>query len=231
MIKKLLVTSIVLSLTSTAAFAASINLRHEFMPDRDGDKHRDRISVGHRFDNGVGFSVEAKWKHDDDQFISGLKSAGHEVGVSYNYKINDMFTLQPSYAADVSSSSATHKFNISAIAKITDKWGANFRYRFGEKRPVDEDSSNYHQLNLVTDYRLNWGKVGVDLEYKQLDSDTTGWKDKNSDHLVNFFAEYNQFESGWIPFVEVGILTFDKDADKYKDDYAMRYRFGVKYNF
>ncbi|WP_065677919.1 oligogalacturonate-specific porin KdgM family protein [Vibrio celticus] len=44
-------------MTSTAASAASINLRHEYMPDRDGDKHRDRITVGHRFDNGIGFSV------------------------------------------------------------------------------------------------------------------------------------------------------------------------------
>lgn len=228
---KLLTLSILFAVTSTAASAASINLRHEYMPDRDGDKHRDRITVSHRFDNGIGFSVEAKWRHDDDQFMSGMKSGGHEVGVSYNYQLTENWTLQPSYAADASSSSTTHKYNLRAITKLTDNWGANVRYRYGDQRRVNGDNSSYHQWNVVTDYRLSWGKVGVDLEYKDLESGAGGWKDKDRDHLVNFFAEYSQLSSGWVPFVEVGALTFDKDKDGYKDDYAMRYRFGVKYSF
>ncbi|MGR5118928.1 oligogalacturonate-specific porin KdgM family protein [Vibrio astriarenae] len=224
--------AMLLAILSTSVSAASINLRHEYMPDRDGDKHRDRITVSHRFDNGIGFSVEAKWRHNDDNFISEIKSGGHEVGVSYNYKLNDTFTLQPSYAADASSTSTTHKYNIRGIAKITDNWGANLRYRYGDTRRTDGGTDrSYHQINLVTDYRLGWGKVGVDFEYKDLESGAGGWKDKDRDHLVNFFAEYSEFSSGWVPFIELGVLTFDKDGDKYKDDYAMRYRFGVKYSF
>ncbi|WGW01396.1 oligogalacturonate-specific porin KdgM family protein [Vibrio sp. YMD68] len=228
---KLLISSLLLALTSASASAASINLRHEYMPDRDGDQHRDRITVSHRFANGIGFSVEAKWKHDDDNFLGGLKSGGHEVGVSYNYKINDTFTLQPSYAADVSSTSATHKYNIRAIAKITDNWGANVRYRYGDQRRVNSDNSSYHQINVVTDYRLSWGKVGVDLEYKDLESGQGGWKDKDQDHLVNFFGEYSLLESGWVPFAEIGFVTNDKNDNGVKDDHSIRYRVGVKYSF
>jgi hypothetical protein len=222
---------IIASVLSASAMAASINLRHEYMPDRDGDKHRDRITVAHRFDNGIGFSVEAKWKHVNDEIIKNMVSGGHEVGVSYNYKVNDRFTLQPAYAADVSSSSTTHKFNLRGITKITDGWGASLRYRYGLKSEPNKDNVGYHQFNLVTDYKLSWGKVGVDLEYKDLQSDQKGWRDNSHDHLVNFFGEYTQFESGWIPFVEVGFLTFDQNDNGTKDDYAMRYRVGVKYNF
>ncbi|MGF1885276.1 oligogalacturonate-specific porin KdgM family protein [Photobacterium profundum] len=50
---KLLTSSLLLALMSTAASATSINLRHEYMPDREGDQHRDRITVSHRFDNGM----------------------------------------------------------------------------------------------------------------------------------------------------------------------------------
>lgn len=228
---KLLTSTLLLALTSTTALSASINLRHEYMPDREGDKHRDRITVAHRFKNNIGFSVEAKWKHHDDELIKGFKSAGHEVGVSYNYKIGKIFTLQPAYAADVTHNSTTHKYNLRAIAKISDSWSANFRYRYGDQRRVEADNNHYHQLNLVADYSFNWGKVGVDLEYKDLQDGVSGWKDKSSDHLVNFFGEYNKFSSGWIPFAEVGFITFDKDNNQYKDDYAMRYRLGVKYNF
>ncbi len=224
--------AILLAMTSGLASAASINLRHEYMPDREGDQHRDRITVAHRFDNGIGFSVEAKWRHEDDKFLQNMKSGGHEVGASYNYKLSDNVTLQPSYAADVSSTKTVHKFSLRGSTKLTDNWGASLRYRYGWDRPADgSDDKGYHQWNLVTDYSLAWGKVGVDFEYKDLESGQNGWKGRSEDHLVNFFAEYNQLESGWIPFVEVGALTFDKDNDKYKDDYSVRYRFGVKYNF
>ncbi|STQ09503.1 Oligogalacturonate-specific porin [Enterobacter cloacae] len=45
--------------TSFAAQAVTVDLRHEYI---DSGANADRVSVSHRFANGVGFSVEAKWK-------------------------------------------------------------------------------------------------------------------------------------------------------------------------
>ncbi|MBM7037193.1 oligogalacturonate-specific porin KdgM family protein [Vibrio ulleungensis] len=218
-------------IAATAVSATSINLRHEYNTTGGDYKNRDRITVAHRFDNGIGFSVEAKWKHKDGGFLTDMVSNGHEVGMSYNYKIGESFTLQPAYAADSSAdgTAVTHKYNLRGIQQITDNWDASLRYRYGDKRAPEGDNSNYHQLNFVTSYKLGWGKVGMDLEYKDLEEG--GYKDKASDHLVNFFGEYNGFESGWIPFAEVGVVTWDKNNDGTKETHGMRYRVGVKYNF
>jgi len=52
---------------SFAASAVTVDLRHEFIDGGKSDKsNADRVSVSHRFDNGFGFSVEAKWKSGGD---------------------------------------------------------------------------------------------------------------------------------------------------------------------
>ncbi len=219
-------------LATTAVSATSINLRHEYNTTSDA-KHRDRITVAHRFDNGIGFSVEAKWKHED-KFLADMVSNGHEVGISYNYALTDTFTLQPAYAADASAdgNTLTHKYNIRGIQKVTDNWTSSLRYRYGDRRAPEGENSSYHQINFVNDYAFDWGKMGVDLEYKDL-GDDGGYKNEGSDHLVNFFGEYSGFESGWIPFAEVGVVTYNKNgnSDDGNETHGMRYRVGVKYNF
>ena len=234
--KKLTKTSLAVAtlLATTAVSATTINLRHEYIDRDDADySHADRISVSHRFSNGIGFSAEAKWRYQDNDKQKGLINNGHEVGVSYNHKLNDTFTLQPSYAADASNNAnqVTHKFNIRGIAKITDEWTTSLRYRYGYQAKANRADSNghYHQYNLVSSYNLGWSSFGVDLEYKDLQSG--GWKNKGSDHLVNFFGEYKGLESGWVPFAELGVITTKDDGSAYKEDYTLRYRVGVKYSF
>ena len=52
---------------SFAASAVTVDLRHEFIDGGKSDKsNADRVSVSHRFANGFGFSVEAKWKSGGD---------------------------------------------------------------------------------------------------------------------------------------------------------------------
>ncbi len=222
-----------LSLFSTAVSAMSINLRHEYVPD--DDQHRDRITLAHRFDNQIGVSVEAKWGHGPKKVFGDTHSAGHEMVLSYRYKISDTFTLEPAYGLDVNSSSATHKFNLKGIQKLTDNWGMSLRYRYGMKEySKSEDRSKdhyYHQFNLVTDYKFSWGKLGVDFEYKDLEHSTGGWKDKGNDHLINFTGEYTKLSSGWVPFAEIGFVTNKSDDSVYKDTHSTRYRIGVKYSF
>lgn len=223
--------AVLFALGTSSAFAAQLNLRHEYAPDRDGDEHRDRIAISHRFENQIGFSVEAKWgSKEGGSFLENddVVSKGHEVGVSYNYKVNDKFSLQPAFQIDSNSSSSTYKFNLRGGYQVTKEWDVAARYRYGYK---NTDNSHYNQVNLYSNYKFDWGKLGVDLEYKDLQGDTGGWKDKGTDHLFSFVGEYTKLQSGWVPFGEIAFITYDKDKDGYKDDYIPRYRVGLKYNF
>ncbi|MFV0574474.1 MAG: oligogalacturonate-specific porin KdgM family protein [Vibrio sp.] len=255
--KKVLTLSVLaLAVISTTASAMSINLRHEYM-DSDGDqgsRNRDRMTLAHTFANGIGISGEIKWQQepnsdgDEDFGFGHLKSAGHETVVSYNYKVTDKFTLQPAYGLDDNDSATTHKLNLKGTYKFTDKWNVALRYRYGYKNNADYGAANshYHQINLTSGYVVGQFGLGIDFEWKIDQEASSGYKgDESYLNLVNFTADYRGFESGWIPFIELGYVS--QNTEKYLDaagkshedgrtkegldTYNMRYRFGVKYNF
>lgn len=75
--KSLLLASLISA--SFAASAVTVDLRHEYI---DSGSNADRVAVSHRFDNGFGFSVEAKWKSGGDkadQPFADVVGNGHEV--------------------------------------------------------------------------------------------------------------------------------------------------------
>lgn len=231
--------AILLGLTATAANATDLNLRHEFQ-DGKGDaqsQHKDRLLISHRFGNGLGLSAEVKWANPKGEGfdLGELHDSGHEVGLSYNYKVTETFTLQPSYAADSNNSGVTHKFNLKGTQKLTDKWDIALRYRYGDANKTEDsgkDDSHYSQFNLTSGYKASDFKLGIDIEYKLEQSVSSGYKgDENYLNLVNFAAEYMGFESGWRPFAEFGMVAVNAGDAEGKDDYAPRYRVGLKYSF
>ncbi|MFD2017193.1 oligogalacturonate-specific porin KdgM family protein [Vibrio olivae] len=130
---KLLTSAILLALTSTAAHAVSINMRHEWKPEFEGQDqaHKDRIAVSHRFKNGVGFEVEAKYKSGDgffdfDQFVD----AGNQANISYRMKLDDKFSLTPQYKWETGDNKHAHQFNLTLGYKINDDWSTSFRHRY-----------------------------------------------------------------------------------------------------
>lgn len=84
---------------SFAASAVTVDLRHEFIDGGKTDKtNADRVSVSHRFANGFGFSVEAKWKSGGDntsQPYSDFVGNGHEESISWQWKANKNFSVTP----------------------------------------------------------------------------------------------------------------------------------------
>lgn len=58
-----LLTLVLASVANFSAMAMSLDLRHEWQDTAKGD-HKNRMLVSHRFDNGLGFSLEAKWRQD-----------------------------------------------------------------------------------------------------------------------------------------------------------------------
>ncbi len=84
---------------SFAATAVTIDLRHEFIDGGKSDKsNADRVSVSHRFANGLGFTVEAKWRSGGDngsQPYSDVVGNGHEDTISWRWKATSNFSSPP----------------------------------------------------------------------------------------------------------------------------------------
>lgn len=220
-------------LFSGMASATSLNYRHEY--NKDSHNSKDRFRIDHRFKNGVGIYVEAKWKHFKSSTIDDNASNGHEAGVSYNWKYTDKFTIQPAFILDSGSDAVTYKSQVKGSYKFTERFTSAFRYRYGLKVYEDSDDGGdepYHQFNWTGSYKFSWGKLGYDFEFKKYpDHVESHWKKGDTDHLINITGEYDNFESGWIPFGEIGMVTGDSGGKGYHDEHQLRLRAGVKYNF
>jgi hypothetical protein len=236
---KIITSAILIGLTATAAQATSLNLRHEFQDGKGKaeSQHKDRLLLDHRFENGIGLSAEVKWANPKGEGfdLGELHDAGHEVVVSYNYKVTDTFTLQPAYGADSNTNGITHKFNLKGTQKLSDDLDVALRYRYGDANKTEDSGkadSHYHQLNLTSGYKAGDFKFGLDVEYKFEQSSSSGYKgDENYLNLVSVSTEYSGLESGWRPFAEFAMVSVDAGSAEGKDDYAPRYRVGLKYSF
>jgi hypothetical protein len=94
MLKKTLALAI-LSGMSFAASAVTVDLRHEYI---DSGSNADRVAVSHRFDNGLGFGVEAKWKtggdtDKQDRPFNEIVGNGHEESINWRWKATDNIAL------------------------------------------------------------------------------------------------------------------------------------------
>lgn len=80
---------------SFAAQAVTVDLRHEYI---DSGSNADRVSVSHRFENGLGFTVEAKWKSGGDkadQPFADVVGNGHEDSINWRWKATSNIAVTP----------------------------------------------------------------------------------------------------------------------------------------
>ena len=95
------VVSLVSLFTSIVALADTgyINVRHQYA--EQSRMHADRAKFGMRLDNGVGLEGELKYKtagDREDVAFDNTVGSGHEFTVNYQHKLNDRWTLTPSFA-------------------------------------------------------------------------------------------------------------------------------------
>ncbi len=245
---KVLTAAILLAVTSTAAHAVSINMRHEWSPswENKDDVHKDRIAVSHRFANGIGFAVETKWESgnkafDFDQFVD----SGNSADISYSWKFADDFTLTPQYKWETSGkftgkndvdgdAKHAHQFNLTLGYKINSDWSASFRHRYHYEINTlrNKDNSHYNRWSLGLGYKgiENWNLSGsADYTFRQEGVDQ--WKGDNYGFSeFNAKAEY-KWGGGWYPFAEFGVTPQKKEGSDYRDAWQPRYRVGMKYSF
>ena len=112
--KSLLLASLISA--SFAASAVTIDLRHEYIDSGSSDKsNADRVSVSHRFANGLGFTVEAKWRSGGDngsQPYSDVVGNGHEDTISWRWKATDNIALTPAFTIESTDSRTIYKPNL-----------------------------------------------------------------------------------------------------------------------
>lgn len=238
---KILTSAILLAMTSVAAHATTINIRHETTPRYDGQsaKQADRVAVSHRFKNGVGFEVEAKWKSDNEDALGEQKGNGQQANVSYLYKLNDAWSLKPQYKWESGSDKVGHQFNLTLGYKVNPDWSVSFRHRYHYENKVNANNSHYNRWTFEASYGglENW-KLGGSVDYTfNPDSSGPRWKDhQNWFSEVNFKGEYTGFEGGWHPFTEIGFVPYKSgdyvyDGSEQNDKWRPRVRIGVKYSY
>lgn len=241
--KKIILSSaLLLALTSTVATAATINIRHEWQPehgDKAGANHKDRVAVSHRFANGIGFEVEAKWASKakigelNQKPFDEFAGNGQQANVSYQYKLTDSLSLTPQYKWESNDSKMGNQFNLTLGYKINSDWSVSFRHRYHyETKPNIDASSHYNRWTFGAGYKgIDKWALGATLDYTwKQDGQIVYKEDSDGISEVNFTFEYQGLESKWRPFGEFGMTPSKKD-DNDVDSYRPRFRVGMKYNF
>ncbi|WP_427060853.1 oligogalacturonate-specific porin KdgM family protein [Klebsiella pneumoniae] len=136
---------------SFAATAVTIDLRHEFIDGGKSDKsNADRVSVSHRFANGLGFTVEAKWRSGGDngsQPYSDVVGNGHEDTISWRWKATSNFFLTPGFTIESNDSRSIYKPHLHAQYSFDNGFYVAARYRVAYK--LDNNWSPYGEIGNV----------------------------------------------------------------------------------
>ncbi|KFX18730.1 MULTISPECIES: oligogalacturonate-specific porin KdgM family protein [Pectobacterium] len=230
----------VTSLISVNAMAVTIDYRHE-MKDTPKNDHRDRLSMSHRFANGFGLSVEAKWRQSGkdetpNKPFNETVSNGTEVVASYVYNFNKTFSLEPGFSLDSSSTSNNYRPYLRGKVNITDDLSTSLRYRPYYKRNSDKiggagpTQENGYNVTAVVSYKfLKDFQVDYELDYKKANKAGAIIHDNetyNFDHDVKLSYK---IDKNWKPYMAVGNVADDSNKDT--DHRQTRYRVGVQYSF
>lgn len=218
---------------SFAASAVTVDLRHEFIDGGDKDKtNADRVSVSHRFANGFGFSVEAKWKSggdNTDQPYADFIGNGHEETISWQWKANNNFSLTPGFAIESNDNRTIYKPNLRAQYSFDNGFYVAARYRYDYTRfpaNANKEDDKVNRGDAWAGFAL--GDWRTELNYVYARSTVDGVVRNNN---KPYSEEYNvkvayKLDKNWAPYGEIGNVGV-----KSSDERQTRFRVGVAYSF
>ena len=227
MFKKSLVLASLIG-ASFAAQAVTVDLRHEYI---DTGTNADRVSVSHRFDNGFGFSVEAKWKSGGDiadQPFADIVGNGHEEQISWRWKANKNIAITPGLTLESKESNTVYKPYLHAQYSFDSGFYMAARYRYEYNRYPSTPDREDDKVNRG-DAWIGWvmGDWRTELNYVYAKSSEGTIRNNNKDYS----QEYNvklayKWDKNWAPYAEVGNVGV-----KTTDERQTRFRLGVAYSF
>ena len=224
--KSLLLASLISA--SFAASAVTVDLRHEYI---DSGSNADRVAVSHRFDNGFGFSVEAKWKSGGDkadQPVADVVGNGHEDQISWRWKATDNIALTPAFTIESTDSRTIYKPNLHVQYSFDNGFYVAARYRYEYTRYPSSSNKDDDKVNRG-DAWVGWvlGDWRTELNYVYAKSSEGVARNNNKDYSNEYNAKLAyKWDKNWAPYVEVGNVGV-KDTDERQT----RFRLGVAYSF
>jgi hypothetical protein len=220
---------VVLCGVSVVAQAVTVDLRHEYV---DAGSNGDRVAVSHRFANGLGFGVEAKWKSggtNKDQPFSDIVGSGHEESINWRWKATDNISLTPGLNIDSNDSKTTWKPYLHAQYSFDNGFYIAARYRFEYTRYPNDNTKNaddkVNRGDAWVGYALGDWRTELNYVYAKSDHQIRSDNDKDSDEY-NVKLAY-KWDKNWAPYAEVGNVAGSKTTDERQT----RYRVGVAYSF
>lgn len=228
------------AIISMDAMALTFDYRHEML-DTPSANHADRILFYHRFDNGFGASLEAKWKQSGSDNTSNKPfhesiTDGTEVTLSYLHQFNHLLGVEYGFNMISDSNSNNYRPYVRASADITDNIFVLIRYRPFNRRysgRIGTDAPTSLSGNHLT------GDIGVrlpaqftiiyELEYqKNTKAGSFGYlSDSDNDMWVHDVRLEKRIGKNWNPYIQIANLA----GSTMTNERQTRLRLGIQYNF
>lgn len=207
---------------SGMAHADTLDYRHEYV---DNGKKKDRIKLTHKFDSGVKFSVEARWKGDKKPY-NNIKGDGHKETIAYSYKPYYFFTISPEFAIQSNENDLIYKpaIDLKLNAPSYGYTGFKFTYEY-TKESENNPKKEVNKSEVYVGKRFGPVDVKLNYTYKQ-SADTILSNNNKNDSQYKFMLNYD-INKSLAPYMEIANIS----GSKKKNERQTRYRMGVKYNF
>ncbi|ALX95177.1 porin [Serratia fonticola] len=207
--------------------AVTLDFRHEYV--EDSKSHRDRILVSHRFANGLGFSVEGKFKSGGDSAnkpLSDIVDNGSEYSISYQQSLLAQFIMQSGLDFETTASKSIYKPYLRAQYNVTNGIYLSGRYRYEYVRDTTDgkQDENISRGDIWLGYK--WQSLTFETNYVYKKSDQIKYNNNKRDYEYNGRIAWKA-TANWTPYMEVGNISVYQN----RDDRQTRYRLGIQYAF
>lgn len=212
---------------SFAAQAVTVDLRHEYI---DNGTNADRVAVSHRFDNGLGFGVEAKWKSggdNADQPLTEIVGNGHEESLNWRWKATDNFALNPGINIESKDTFSIYKPYLHAQYSFDSGIYIAGRYRYEYTRNPDSDvvDNKVNKFDAWVGWAMGDWRTELNYVYAKSTEDVIRENNKTYSNEYNVKLAY-KWDKNWAPYGEVGNVGV-----RNTDERQTRFRVGVAYTF
>ncbi|WP_425298858.1 oligogalacturonate-specific porin KdgM family protein [Pseudomonas duriflava] len=227
----------VLAGNTQAADYGYINYRHQYIDD--AQLHSDRVLLGIRLENGLGFEGELKYKTGGSRknvAFDNTVGDGHEFTADYRYSLSPQWTIAPFIGLVAVENATTYRAGTRLGYKINNQFTVSGRYRY-EYRKLDRDQidpdvadrakqdQHVHRFDTWLGYTPG-GAWSYEYNYVFFKADYTRYNGKKTDYEQNLAFKY-KWDKRWQPYFEVG----DIKVNATESDRQMRFRVGVHYSF